>query len=185
MQWKDRSTYVGQHAFLSPSKPYWINWDDDKLIFMYKQSLAAAKGTELHELAERLIKLHQNLPKKQLTLNMHVNDAIGYRMKPEQPLVYSNNAFGTTDAIYFDGKTLRIHDLKTGSLKAKMEQLMAYAAFFCLDYGINPKDIKIELRIYQSNDIEICHPPTDAIIFIMAQATRFDRLINQVKEEEG
>ena len=185
MQWKDRSKYVGQHAFLSPSKPYWINWDDDKLIFMYRQSLAAAKGTELHELAEKLIKLHQNLPKKQLTLNMHVNDAIGYRMRPEQGLVYTDNAFGTTDAIYFDGKTLRIHDLKTGSLKAKMEQLMAYAAFFCLDYGINPKDIKIELRIYQSNDIEICHPPADAIIFIMAQATRFDRLINKIKEEDG
>jgi len=185
MQWKDRSKYEGQHAFLSASKPYWINWDDDKLIFMYKQALAAAKGTRLHAYAAESIALRQNLPKKNLTLNMYVNDAIGYRMRPEQPLVYTDNAFGTTDSIYFDGKTLRIHDLKTGTIKAKMEQLMVYAAFFCMDYGINPKDIKIELRIYQSNDIEICNPPADAIIYIMAQATRFDRLINKVKEEDG
>lgn len=185
MQWKDRSNYVGLHAFLSASKYHWINWTDDQLILMYKNALAKEKGTRLHAFAAEAISLRQKLDKKHLTLNMYVNDGIGFNMKAEQPLIFTDNGFGTADSIYFDGKTLRIHDLKTGAIKAHMEQLMVYAAYFCMDYGINPKDIKIELRIYQSNDIEICHPPAEAIIQIMAQAQRFDKLINKIKEEES
>ena len=45
---------------------------------------------------------------------MFVNDTIGYRMSTEQILFYSENAFGTTDAISIKGNKLRIHDLKTG-----------------------------------------------------------------------
>lgn len=185
MRWNDHSKYQGQHAFLSASKYHWINYDDDKLIFMFKSELATIAGTETHEFAATCIKRRQKLPKSQTTLNMFVNDAIGFRMRPEQLLFYSENCFGTADAISFDGKLLRIHDLKTGVIKAHMEQLMVYAALFCLEYAINPKDIKIMLCIYQNNDIQICEPPPEAIIQIMATIKRFDNLIEKVKEEES
>lgn len=61
---------------------------------------------------------------------MYVNDAIGFKMTPEQPLFYSENCFGTADAISYRNKLLRIHDLKTGLIPAHMEQLMIYAALF-------------------------------------------------------
>lgn len=185
MHWNDHSKYQGLHAFLSASKYHWINYDDDKLIFMFKNELASIAGTETHEFAALCIKRRQKLPKSQQTLNMFVNDAIGFRMRPEQLLFYSENCFGTADAISFDGKLLRIHDLKTGVIKTHMEQLMVYAALFCLEYGVSPKDINIELRIYQSNDILICNPPPEAIIQIMATIQRFDKIINKIKEEES
>ena len=34
-------------------------------------------------------------------LNMFVNDAIGFKMTSEQVLYYSDNSFGTADAILF------------------------------------------------------------------------------------
>ena len=45
--------------------------------------------------------LGQKLPKSQKTLNMYVNDAISFRMVPEQILFYSENCFGTADTIVF------------------------------------------------------------------------------------
>ena len=60
MIWNDHSKYEGQHAFLSASKYHWINYDDDKLIFMYKRTvLAAQEGTETHDFASRCIKRRQ------------------------------------------------------------------------------------------------------------------------------
>lgn len=191
MRWNKHSELEGKHAFLSPSQYHWINYDDEKLIFMFKNMLATERGTALHDLAAKCIKLNQDLPKKQKTLNMYVNDALGFKMQPEQPLKYSDNFFGTADAISFRKErsktipTLRIHDLKTGTVKAHMEQLMLYAALFCLEYKVNPKDIEIELRIYQNNDIQICNPPVEAIIELMATARRFDTLINKILEEES
>lgn len=185
MRWNDHSKYEGQHAFLSASKHYWINYDDEKLIFMYNAEQTTIKGTETHEFASLCIKRRQRLPKVKKTLEMFVNDAIGYKMRSEQLLFYSENCFGTADAISFDGKLLRIHDLKTGITKVHMEQLMVYAALFCLEYGVNPKDIKMELRIYWKNDILICEPPHEAIIQIMATIQRFDKIINKMKEEEN
>ena len=84
---------------------------------------------------------------------MYVNDAIGFKLRPEQILYYSPNCFGTADAIDLRGDLLRIHDLKTGKVPAHIEQLMIYAALFCLEYGIKPSDIDTELRIYQGDDI--------------------------------
>jgi len=89
----------GQHAFLGASKYHWINYDEAKVIEAYSKFVAAQKGTELHEFAAQCIRLGQKLPKSQKTLNMYVNDAIGFKMTPEQPLFYSENCFGTADAI--------------------------------------------------------------------------------------
>ena len=41
------------------------------------------------------IRLSQKLPNLKKTLNLYVNDAIGFKMNPEQTLVYSENCFGT------------------------------------------------------------------------------------------
>lgn len=120
----------GQHAFLGASKYNWINYDESKVAELYSKFLATLKGTELHEFAAHCIRLGQKLPKSQKTLNMYVNDAIGFKMIPEQILYYSDNCFGTADAIAFRNGLLRIHDLKTGTIPAHIEQLEIYAALF-------------------------------------------------------
>lgn len=183
MKWNNHSDLDGQHAFLSASKYHWINYDDDKLIFMYKTAMAAEQGTILHALASDLIKNRRELKDETSTLGMFVRDCIHYNMRSEQVIKYSENAFGTADAISFNGKTLRIFDLKTGSIKAHMEQLMIYAAYFCLEYGKDPRKIDIDLRIYQNDDIELCDPPKEAIIQIMETTRRFSRTIDKLKEE--
>ena len=116
---------------------------------------------------------------------MYVNDAIGFKMTPEQILYYSPNCFGTADAIIFRNDVLRIHDLKTGETPAKMEQLMIYAALFCLEYGIKPNEISMELRIYQNDEV-VCHNATVEDIFpIMDRIVTFDKIINRMREQEG
>jgi len=174
----------GQHAFLGASKYHWINYDEHKLIEAYSKFMAAQKGTELHEFAAQCIRLGQKLPKSRKTLNMYVNDAIGFRMTPEQPLYYSENCFGTADAISFRNKMLRIHDFKSGVIPAHMEQLEIYAALFCLEYKVNPADINIELRIYQSDQILYHNPTVEDIVPIMDKIITFDKLINKIKSEE-
>lgn len=175
----------GRHAFLSASKYHWINYDEDKLVETYSRHMAVRKGTELHEFAASAIKLGQKLPKSKKTLNMYVNDAIGFKMTPEQVLRYSDNCFGTADAICFRNGILRIHDLKTGVIPAHMEQLMIYAALFCLEYKVKPKDIQMELRLYQSDEIVIHNPEVDEIVPIMDKIVSFDKLIDKVRAEEG
>ena len=104
-------------------------------------------------------------------------------MTPEQLLYYSENCFGTADAISFRNKELRIHDLKTGTTKTHMEQLMIYAALFCLEYKKKPRNIKIELRIYQNNEVLIHNPEVDEIAPIMDKIIQFDKLIKEINSE--
>lgn len=184
MKWNNHSKLSGAHAFLGASKYSWLNYDEDKLIQTYSNFLATQLGTRLHALASELIQLGIKLPKQKKTLNMFVNDAIGFKMTSEQMLFYSINCFGTADAISFRGNLLRIHDLKTGTTKASMSQLLIYAALFCLEYGIRPGDIEIELRIYQNNDVDILNPTADMILPIMDKIVQFDKLLNKLKEEE-
>lgn len=132
MNFNNHSNLEGQHAFLGASKYHWINYSEDKVADAYSKFLATQKGTVLHAFAAQCISLGQKLPKSQKTLNMYVNDAIGYKMTPEQTLFYSENCFGTADSISYRSGLLRIHDLKTGIIPAHMEQLMIYAALFCL-----------------------------------------------------
>lgn len=183
MNFNKHSNLIGMHAFLGASKYHWINYDEDKIAESYNNHLAVLKGTELHEYAAMSIKLGQKLPKSNLTLNMYVNDAIGYKMTPEQVLYYSDNCFGTADAISFRNDLLRIHDLKTGKIPAHIEQLEIYAALFCLEYHIKPTDIGMELRIYQNNDILVHTPNVDEIVPIMDKIKTFDRIISTIREE--
>lgn len=172
----------GQHAFLSASKYHWINYDDKKLEEFFNSYLAIQRGTKLHAIAKELIEMNINLPKRKKTLNMYVNDAIGYGMTPEQGLYYSDNCFGTADAISFSQKFLRIHDLKTGSTPASMHQLEIYAALFCLEYEVNPKDIDTELRIYQSNEVFYSNPSYSDLMPIIDKIIAFDRRIEELKQ---
>ena len=66
-----------------------------------------------------------------------------------------------------------------------MEQLLIYAALFCLEYLVKPGDIQIELRIYQHNEILLHEPTADEILPIMDKIISFDKVLKQIKEEEG
>ena len=184
MNFNKHSNIEGSHAFLSASKYHWINYSEDKLIESYNRSLATKKGTELHEFAAKCINLRQKLPKSNKTLNAYVNDAIGFKMTPEQLLYFSDNCYGTADAVSFRNNLLRIHDLKTGVIPAHIEQLEIYAALFCLEYRIKPDSINIELRIYQNEEVVIHKPEVDDIVPIMDKIKIADKIINKIKEQE-
>jgi hypothetical protein len=177
------SDLEGRHAFLSASKYHWINYDDDKLDRTYRTALAAQKGSQLHEFAMNAIRLGINLPRNQKTLNAYVNDAIGFRMTPEQILYFSDNAFGTADTISFRNKKLRIHDLKTGTIPSSVHQLEVYAALFCLEYREKPAELDMELRIYQNDDVAVYIPDPGDIINIMDKIRHFDEMIRALRME--
>ncbi len=183
MRFNDHSRLSGQHAFLSASKYHWINYDEEKLDRVFSARLAAQRGTDLHAFALDAIRLGIKLPKSAKTLHLYVNDAIGYRMKPEQILFYSENAFGTCDTISFRRNKLRIHDLKTGLHPCSVHQLEVYAALFCLEYRFKPFEIEIELRIYQNDEVQIFEGDPDVITHIMDKIVTFDKRLNELKEE--
>lgn len=191
MKFNDHWRQQGKHAFLGASKWNWINYDADKLLASYQNWEAVERGTQLHALAAQMIKFKVKAQKTQKTLNMYVNDAINLGMEPEVVLYYSDNVFGTTDAIRYDERKnlLRIHDLKTGQTPAHMEQLMIYAALFCLEYHVDPTQIQIELRLYQSNHITICNLESDPnlqgeVADIMKKIIDFDKILTDYKMEE-
>ena len=114
------------------------------------------------------------------TFNSYVNDAIGFKMTPEVILYYSEFAFGTADAISFRDGCLRIHDLKTGATPASITQLLVYASLFCLEYDYKPENIKMELRIYQNDNIQIYIPQPEQIKDIMNKIIEFDKLLSSL-----
>ena len=181
MVFNEHYNLVGKHAFLSPSQYHWVNYDEEKLKERYLSYQAKERGLEFHALAETCIRLGVKLAKNQNALNRFVNDAIGFKMTPEQPLYYSENCFGTADAISFRKKLLRIHDLKTGSVPASMTQLEVYSALFCLEYGYSPTEFDIELRIYQFNDVLVENPDPEDIQHIMDTIIDFDMYLNELK----
>jgi hypothetical protein len=172
------------HAFLSPSRHFWVNYELEKLESVYLTSQAMQKGTELHELASILIKHGQKLPRTSKTLNLYVNDAIGFKMETEKTLYYSMNCFGTADAISFRDGFLHIHDLKTGKTEGSIKQLEIYAALFCLEYEENPNNIDIELRLYQFDEVLVHSPLPEDILYIMAKIKEFDATIESLKQKE-
>lgn len=193
MIFNKHSEYEGKHALLSASKHSWLSDTDEKLISRYIASFSAPIGTLCHAYAKDRIEHHlpmednrseknalllhllvNDIPRRVIDIDNlfynvlpYVNDAIGFKMTPEQVLYYSDNAFGTADAIGYSRNTLRIHDLKTGATVASMDQLMIYAAWFFLEYKnvkpVNFAKSKTELRIYQNHEV-LCYTPTNAEI---------------------
>lgn len=183
MRFNTHSNLTGSHALLSPSNYHWVNYDDQKIEARVIASFAAKRGSDLHDLAQRMITLGVKLPRTTETLNMYVNDAIGFRMTPEVTLFYSLNCYGTADTIGFGKSKLRIHDLKTGITQTSVTQLEIYAALFCLEYGLKPTEIEIELRIYQNDDVRIYEGDPLTITRIMDQIVYFDKYIDKMRLE--
>ena len=184
MNFNKHYNLIGKHAFLGASQHAWLNYTPEKLVQMYRSRLAIERGTKLHELAAMMIRQAVTFgTKSKQTLKRYVDDAIRYNMTPEVILYYSDNCFGTADAISFNGHDLRIHDLKTGSNQASMKQLMIYAALFCLEYGLKPSEINIILRIYQNDDIEEYNATSEDIVPIMDKIKTNDKLLEEVKED--
>lgn len=198
----------GRHAFLGASQFRWINWTDEVLEARFYGQYSQAMGTTIHDLAKDLIQSRTKLTMDDVRViditlykagipkgafNSHdilsnllpfVNDAIGFRMKPEVLLYYSNNVFGTADAIVFDKreKTLRVHDLKTGVTKTHMEQLMIYAALFCLEYRMKPEDMKFSLKLYQNFEIIEYNPTGDEVRVFMDKIIVTDDKLKNILE---
>jgi hypothetical protein len=102
-------------------------------------------------------------------------------MDTEVVLFYSERFFGTADAISFRNNILRIHDLKTGQRPVHIEQLEIYAALFCLEYKIKPTEIKIELRIYQNDEILVHEPTAEDILAIMDKIVHLNKLLENIE----
>lgn len=176
----------GLHAPFSASKPHWLRYDDDKAIETYINRKAKELGSRYHEWAKETIDLGIKQPRSPKTLYAYVNDAIGFKMSTEVVLYYSENFFGTADAISFKNNILRIHDLKTGKEKASIEQLFVYVALFCLEYRVKPSELKdIECRIYQNDQVVVEHPTPEQITPIMDKIIQLDKLITQFDYSEG
>ncbi len=172
----------GKHAFMSPSQYHWVNDSPEEFETRYFRSEAKQRGVELHEFASTAIKLGRKLPKNNDSVNSFVNDALGYGMSSEVVLYYSDNCFGTADAISFSKNMLRIHDLKTGVVPANMIQLMLYNALFCLEYSKDPHDIETELRIYQSNEKVVHIPDPDEIQDLMGIIVERDKQLEMLNQ---
>ena len=207
MEFLRHTDFVGKHAVLAPSQPYWLRYTDEELFQKYTSGYAQVMGTALHELAETLILndiklkktdknvvlvhlLKSGIPRAAIDLERiynnfmtYVNDAVGFRLTPEQPLVYSEYCFGTADAISFKNNFLRIHDYKSGTTPAKMEQLLIYAALFCLEYKVKPGEIEMELRIYQNDEVVYHNPTAEDIAPIMDTIIHHDKVIREMSEE--
>lgn len=179
----------GKHAPYSPSQSSWLRYDEEKTVRVHRKKKAAERGTILHAWAKTTIDLGIKQPKSKKTLYAYVNDAIGFKMETEVILYYSNNCFGTADAISFrkqpNGRyILRIHDLKTGEEPASMEQLEVYAALFCLEYKFKPGDIDFELRIYQNDEILYHNPTAEEILPIMDTIVYREKILEKIDYEE-
>ena len=182
MNFAKHSNLEGLHAPFSASKSSWLRYSDDKLLAVYENMKAAEIGTRLHAWAKETIDLGIKQPRSNKTIYKYVNDAIGYRMSTEVVLFYSTNFFGTADAISFNNDILRIHDLKTGrsgKIEDHIEQHRIYAALFCLEYGIRPGNIDMELRIYKTDEILVDNPTAEDILPIMDKIVRFDKILNE------
>lgn len=211
MQWNDHHQLEGKHAFLGASNFHWINWNDETFENRYYGQFSTSIGTAIHALAHDCIvsrtKLtkhdthliditlyHAYIPKDAYDPNLilnnlipFVNDALGFHMSSEILLYYNAYCFGTSDAISFDekNKILRIHDLKTGTTPTHMEQLLIYAALFCLEYHKDPHHFNTELRIYQNYNVLIDNPSADEIEHYMDLIQNRSKLIISYLEREG
>lgn len=184
MIYNEHYNLEGKHAFLGASSSSWLNYTPERLQDVYLNMLKKEKGTELHALASSAINNHVKFARLKKALNLFVNDAIGFKMESERVLYYSDNCFGTADAICFRDGLLRIHDLKTGDIPVKhFNQLNIYAALFCLEYDVDPMKIDIVERLYQGTEYHENVPEQEQIADIMKLIVTFDREIDNLKME--
>lgn len=204
----------GKHAILSASSWRWLNDDPEALVKRICSHYLSDIGTILHDIARKHIKHRIKLnryDKKNVMLElvelgipgvvidtinfesvyenlmMYVNDCVAYKMTPEVVLKFNDDFFGTTDAIKYEDEIryLRIHDYKSGTTPAHMEQLMIYAALFCLEYGIKPSSLTgCELRIYQACEIAAFNPTADDIQDVIETILSHSNFLRKLREED-
>lgn len=184
MIFNQHSSLEGLHAPFSASQYHWLRYDDEKAIEIYRNKKASEMGTKLHAWAKETIDLGIKQPRSKKTIYSYVNDAIGYQMNTEVVLFYSERFFGTADAISFKNGLLRIHDLKTGRIPAHMDQLLIYAALFCLEYKVKPGEIKYELRIYQNDNVEVFCPTAEDVAPVIDKIIHLDKLFQSLNNGE-
>lgn len=206
MNWNQHRNLEGSHAFLSASKYSWLSKTNEEIVQSYTNSFSQAIGTLSHAFAADYIRFREKLKKGDSralkidlmrkgipeyaidirafypTVMRYVNDSIDFMMDPEILLYYFDLCFGTADAIQVSNGVLRIHDLKTGSTAAKIDQLKIYAGLFFLEYGQKPERLRTELRIYQSDDIIVHEPEVDEIQEVMDAIVEKDRVLQKLKE---
>lgn len=189
MDFNKHSDLANRHATLAPSTGSWVRYDFDKMRARLITMAAARRGSEMHALACEAIRLRIKFQGR-TTIAAYVNDAIGFKMTPEQPLFATKHCFGTADAIglFYDKKIeryiLRIFDLKTGETPVKKDQLMIYAAIFCIEYGFKPFDLIYDLRIYQMNEIITFDEVTpEEIVHYMDRILTLSRFIDENRDE--
>lgn len=183
MRFNRHLRYQGAHAFLSPSGYHWVNYTPERLRERWTAAQAGAYGVVQHEYAKREIDAGR-LSDQAGIVGLYINDCIQHKMHTEVMLFYSENCFGTADAINLRYRHLKIFDLKTGVAPGSVHQLEVYAALFCLEYGHDPYKLEIELRIYQDHEVQVYDADPDDIAFIMERIKEFDSLIEQMKREE-
>lgn len=213
MIWNRHYKLEGQHAgILGASRPTWALEEDEQFRQRVLSYYASTIGTLMHGIAKKYIshkfKMHKydkssvvldlldsgipdciidilDFDSMFINLMTYINDCVSYGMDAEILLYYSDNCFGTTDAIgYFDrSKCLRVHDLKTGKTQAKIEQLLVYAALFCLEYKVKPEELnEIELRIYQLCEVLVHKPSSDEVRYFMNRIQQRDQDLNEFLE---
>lgn len=182
MHFNNHWSIEGKHAFLGASKHHWVNYDEDKMRRIFANTFASERGTRIHKIAAELIKLRIRMKDNDVTLNKYVNDAIGFRMTPEQVLYYNDDCFGTPDSISFEKGILRIHDLKTGVHPGHPNQINVYFALFCLEYDINPYDIEMLGAIYQSDQVFPFTGDPKRIQEIMDLIKRNTKIIEEMRQ---
>lgn len=181
MFFNNHTNLKGLHAPFGASKSSWLRYSDEKIVEVYNNLQAAEMGTRLHEWAKQTIDLGIKQSRSKKTIYSYVNDAIGFNMSTEVILFYSERFFGTADAISFRNNFLRIHDLKTGKRPVHMEQLEIYAALFCLEYKVKPGDIRMELRIYQNDEILVHEPTAEDILPIMDKIVHVNKMLEKIE----
>lgn len=188
MEWNDHWRLEGRHATLSPSGYHWLNYDPDKMRRVTWNNYSKEDGTKMHELASNMI-LYSIMPENnENALNQFVIDALTMFDEPmssEILLYYSDECFGTADAIYYDEekKHLQVHDLKTGVSKPSFKQLWIYCALFCLEYDKKPEELTFECRLYQLGAMDIDNPDPKDIRTIMNQIVSMSNVIEGVRIE--
>lgn len=211
MRWHDHSDIEGKHAFLSPSKKSWLNYDIDKLEAAYVNSWATTIGTVLHSFAEIRIKRRKRLtkscrdtldqfmyengiPVKLIdvdkyfdNLSLFVNESIGFRMEPEVGLKISDDCFGHTDAISFDerDRILRISDYKSGMTEPSMDQLLIYAALFFIEYkkelNLELSNFRTELRLYFQEQVLYFEPDEQTMAHVVDTVLCQNKAVQTIK----
>lgn len=185
--WHDNSKKFpdDSHAIFGASNYHWINYSLEKMVQTFVNQQQKHVGTELHKTAAMLIKHKIKLPETDQTLNMYVNDAIYFDMRPEQKLFYSKYFYGTADAIKMNDQILRVHDLKTGKTKTSMHQLEVYVAFYLLEYDLIPNDFDdIIIRIYQNNSFKEEHIGNEILIPIMDKIVMANAVFEKLEKED-